>query len=98
MRKETKRKETTSSEFRRGYRSGKKAMDEYRSFKKIGDEYYGYKKSGNLERIGKLSFFRDTKGFGAGWYKALKEAIKARPTKTRRKTQTSLLSGKYKLL
>lgn len=72
-----------SSEFKRGYRTGKKYWSTFRSFKKEGNEYIGYTKSGSRQKIGPLSHYRANKGFGGGWYKAMKEAIKARPTKTR---------------
>lgn len=71
------------SEYRRGYRSGKEAFKRFRSFFMKDGELYGYTTSGSLNQFGPLSHWRATKGFSGGYYKALKEAIKAHPTKVR---------------
>lgn len=71
-----------SKEWKRGYRSAKKHYEEtYRSFKIVNGELYGYTKTGSLRKFGPLSHWKDTKGFGAGWYTCLKEMIKKHPTK-----------------
>jgi hypothetical protein len=75
------------SEFARGYKAGKEHFDEYRSFKFEGDELYGYhRETGSKRMFGTLAHWSARKGFSGGYYKALKEAIKAKPTKTRKTT------------
>jgi hypothetical protein len=103
-------KKGKSSEWRRGYRWQKQYFSKFRSFKRLPDgTYVGYKKGGGTEVIGSLAQHKGTKGFGAGAYTAMKEEIKARPTRTvkrrasgmglysspRRTSQTGGIFGQY---
>jgi len=73
-----------SSEYKRGYKNVKKQMKEYRSFfkNKEGD-MIGYTKTGSKQIVARKEDLNYRKGYWGGMSKAMKEAIKERPTKTR---------------
>ena len=84
-------------EWKRGYNWAKKYYEKFRSFKKREDgTYIGYKKDGGTEVIGSLEQHKASKGFYAGSYKAFKEAIKQKPTKTRKSTKKMKTTYKLK--
>ena len=86
-------KKKDSSEYKRGYKYMKEALEKYRSFFKKDGNVYGYTKSGSKQIVVRTGDLNYRKGFDGGVSKAVKEAIKERPTKTR--TQNRKTSNNY---
>jgi hypothetical protein len=77
------------SEFKRGYKAGKEEMDKYRSFKvKDGVIFAYYKETGGLHNFGKKKYWSSTRGFDGGYSKAVRDALKERPTKSKKAKDT----------
>jgi len=83
------KKNNKSKEWKRGYNWANKNFSKFRSFKRRSDgSYIGYKKSGGTEVIGRLQDYKGRDPFYSGSYTAIKEHIKARPVKKRKKSSS----------
>lgn len=92
-------KKKDSIEYKRGYKNMKEAVKKYRSFFKKDGIVYGYTKRGSKQIVARTEDLNYRKGCDGGVSKALKEAIKERPTKTRiqnRKANNNYISGMTK--